>query len=235
MPSRVKVFDCGPRKDAENNIAEMSVINRIMPNVEDGEPETTECFLSDTTLHGARYLFAESTLRRFLWTLALLASLAYCNYQAYQSYKEYLRRPFNTKITSKSANEGGLIFPAVSLCNFNPVNMKRVRNFLSTPNLTKEEVEKQVDAVSKLLIQSTDEITAEFQDKYRSLFNRDTLEDLLKTTAHQFDEMLLPNVPPTFMSCSFAGLSCGADNFTSFVSSFFGQCFTIVSRKADQV
>ena len=104
MPLGAKVIDCGPRSDAEKNATEMSAVNKMMPNAEGGVPETVECFLSDITLHGVRYLFAKSTLRRFLWSLALLASLGYCYYQTYQSSMQYLRRPFNTKITSKSAN-----------------------------------------------------------------------------------------------------------------------------------
>ena len=231
MPLGAKVMDSGLRSEAEN-AAEMNAVNKMVPNAGGGVPETVECFLSDTTLHGVRYLFAKSTLRRFIWSLALLASLGYCCYQTYLSSVQYLRRPFNTKITSKSMeNYGGLIFPAVTFCNFNPLNMKKIRNLLSTPDLRKDELEKRVQEFSKILIQPTDVITAEFQDEYRTLLNRDTFVELLNTAGHQIDEMLLPNVPPMFISCSFNGLLCGADNFSSFINSFIGKCFTFNSGK----
>ena len=235
MPFRARVFDgeCEPRQDDGRNPNELSGVNRAAPNVDDGTPETLESLLSNTTLHGAQYLFARSTVRRLLWSLALLASLAFCNYQAYQTVREYLQRPFNTKISSKSAHEGFLIFPAVSLCNFNPYNMNKIRNLLSVsnPDLSEEEVQKQIDEVSKILIRSNDAITEDFKERYRILFNRDNMEALTKANGHQIEEMLLPNVPPTFISCSYAGLFCGAQNFSSFVSTIFGQCFTFNSRR----
>ena len=235
MPSRARVSDgeCEPRQDVERNANELSDVNRAAPNVDDGTPETLESFLNNTTLHGAQYFFARSTVRRLLWSLALLASLAFCSYQVYQSLREYFLRPFNTKISSKSAHEGFLIFPAVSLCNFNPYNMNKVRNLLSVsnPDLSEEEVQKQIDEVSKILIRSNDAITEDFQERYRILFNRDNLEAITKANGYQIEEMLLPNVPPTFISCSYAGLFCGAQNFSSFISSLFGQCFTFNSRR----
>ena len=235
MPFRARVFDgeCEPRQDDERNANELNGVNTAAPTVANGTPETLESFLSNATLHGAQYLFGRSSVRRLLWSLALLISLAFCCYQAYQSLREYLQRPFNTKISSKGALEGFLIFPAVSLCNFNPFNMDKVRNLLSVsnPDLSEQEVQKQVDEVSKILIQSNDAITEDFQERYRVLFNRDKLEALTKANGHQIEEMLLPNVPPTFISCSYAGLLCGAQNFSSFMSSFYGQCFTFNSRR----
>ena len=228
MPFRAKVFDCDveTRTDAERNASEIDGIKTAALNVDDGTPETLEYFLNNTTLHGARYLFARSTLRSLLWSLALLASLGFCHYQAYESLREYFQRPFNTKITSKSAEEGGLIFPTVTLCNFNSVNMNKMRSLLSNADLSREELQKRVDEISKLLIKSNDAITDEFKERYSLLFNRDQMEAFLKTYGHQIEEMLLPNVPPTFISCSYAGLLCGAQNFSSFISTHFGQCFT---------
>ena len=227
MPFRAKAFDYDfeTRTDAERNASEFNGIKEELSNADDGTPETLESFLSNTTLHGARYLFARSTVRRLLWSLALLASLGFCHYQAYESLREYFQRPFNTKITSKSSQDGGLIFPSVTLCNFNPVNVNKLRNVLASPDLSREEFQKRVDDISKILMQSNDAITDELKERYPSLYNRDQLEDIMKRNGHQIEEMLLPNVPPMFISCSFAGLLCGAQNFSSFVSTHFGQCF----------
>ena len=227
MPFRANVFDCDveTRTDTERNASEFNGIKKEESNVDDGTPETLESFLSNTTLHGAQYLFAKGTVRRLLWSLALLASLAFCNYQAYESLRQYFQRPFNTKITSKSAQDGGLTFPSVTLCNFNPANMNKIRNFLSSPDLSREEFQKRVDEISKILMQSSDAITDEYKERYPILYNRDQVEALMKANGHQIEEVLLPNVPPMFISCSYAGLLCGAQNFSSFVSTHFGQCF----------
>lgn len=106
-----------------------------------------------------------------------------------------------------------------------------MRNLLSNPNLTKEEIDKRVDHVSKIMLHSKDAITAEYQERYHKLFNRDRTDAFFKNYSHQIEEMLLPNVPPTFVSCSFNGLLCGAENFSSFTSSYSGQCFTFNSGK----
>ena len=235
MPFRARVFDgeCEPRQDVERNANELSDVNRAAPNVDDETPETLESFLSNTTLHGAQYLFARSTVRRLIWSLALFVSLAFCSYQVYQSLSEYFQRPFNTKISSKSAHEEFVIFPAVSLCNFNPSNMNKIRNLLSVsnPDLSEEEVGELVGEFSKILIQSNDVITEDFQERYRIFFNRDNFEAIFKAISNQIEEIFLPNVSPTFISCSYAGLFCGAQNFSSFMSTIFGQCFTFNSKR----
>lgn len=118
MPFRAKLFDHDyePRSDTEKNKAvEVSGVDKTAPNDDDGSLETLHCFLGNTTLHGVRYLFVKSLLRRFLWILALLASLSFCIYQAYQSGEEFHERPFSTKMTTKSTPEDGLI-SLQSLC-----------------------------------------------------------------------------------------------------------------------
>ena len=221
MPFRTKVShrDNDTRSDAES----------IANNENDGKPETLKCFLGDATMHGARFLFAESFLRRFLWSLALLVCLSTCHYLAYQTIKEFFRRPFNTKITTKSAFKNELIFPAVTLCNFNSVNIIKLRHFLSQSNSSEEEIAKKLDKIANIVIRSNVILDNVFKERNAFFFDRNRIEAIMRENGHQIDEMLLPNVPPAFISCSFDGLLCGAENFTSFTSSYFGQCYTFNS------
>lgn len=189
--------------------------------------ETVKVFFTDTTLHGARFMFAESLLRRCLWTLTLVVSLAFCYYQAYGTLKHYFEWPFNTRITSKSTLKNGLPFPAVTLCNFNPQNIHRIIHFQNASN-NKEEIKRLKDA-SKVLTLSKGVLTDGFLKRYSDFFNGEKMERYWKLHSHQIEDMLLPNAPPTFVSCLFDGLVCGAENFTSFESSSFGQCFTFNS------
>ena len=234
MPFKIKVSDSDDICPEESkNAAEVNTVHRTTQDKEkkgDHMPETLQCFLNATSLHGARFLYADNLLRRILWGLAILASFSVCCYQSYLSMKEFYQRPFITKITSKSPERNEMIFPAVTLCNFNNANMKKVRYTLSRNyGLKEEEVAKKADQISRILLLSKDTMKDDL-DGIDDLFLRDG-EAFLKEHSHQIDEMLLPNVPPTFLSCSFDGLQCGATSFTSFISSFYGQCFTFNSGR----
>lgn len=234
MPFKIKVSDSDDICPEENkNAAEVNTVHRTTQDKEkkgDHMPETLQCFLNATSLHGARFLYADNSLRRILWALAILAFFSVCCYQSYLSMKEFYQRPFITKITSKSPERNEMIFPAVTLCNFNNANMKKVRYTLSRNyGLKEEEVAKKADQISRILLLSKDTMKDDL-DGIDDLFLRDG-EAFLKEHGHQIDEMLLPNVPPTFLSCSFDGLQCGATNFTSFISSFYGQSFTFNSGR----
>ena len=212
--------------DVEKNAKESNGVKKEY-NGKMEKVETLKCFLMDTTLHGARFAFAECLLRRFLWNLAILASFAFCSYQAYWSWRQYFQRPFNTRITSKSALESGLTYPAVTLCNLNPQNIQRIVYLHS--HYSREAMKQKRDDISKLLQLSNVVVADDILERNPEFFDREKHVVLWKLHSHQIEEMLLPNVPPSYTPCSFDGLLCGAKNFTSFTSSSFGQCFTFNS------
>lgn len=216
--------------DVEKNAKGPNDDNRETNNGKMEKVETLKCFLMDTTLHGARFVFAEGLLRRCLWILALVAAFAFCYYQAYCTWMQFFQRPFNTRITSKNALEGALTFPAVTVCNFNPQNIHRVMG-LQYSNYSAEDTKQKLDDISKLLRLSKDAITKNFLKRNPEFFNREEMVVKWKLHSHQIDEMLLPNAPPAYASCSFDGLFCGAENFSNFASSSFGQCFTFNSAQ----
>ena len=192
--------------------------------------ETLRCFLMNTTLHGARFVFAEGLLRRCVWNLALFASFVFCCYQAYGSWTQFLQRPFNTRITSKSALEDSLTFPAVTLCNINPQNIHRFVHLQGAHNSTVKNVTNQiVDDLSRLLQLSKDAIDNDILERYPDSFNREKFHVQWILQSHQIEEMLLPDAPPTYTSCLFDGKLCGTSNFTKLSSSPFGQCYTFNS------
>lgn len=69
-------------------------------NTDHGQMEELKSFAQDTTLHGARFLFAENVLRRLVWTLAILSCFGYCGFQVYTCVDAFKKRPFNTKIAT---------------------------------------------------------------------------------------------------------------------------------------
>ena len=83
---------------------------------EDGQsaPESLCSFAEATSLHGARFLSSENAFRRVIWMMALVGSFGLCMYQVYETVDAFYSRPFNTKITTKTANDGiDITFPAV--------------------------------------------------------------------------------------------------------------------------
>ena len=163
---------------------------------------------------------AKSLPRRCLWTLILVGSFAFCQYHTYESWMQFLQRPFSVGITLKSTKESTLTFPAVTLCNVNPQNVQRALHLLDARN--KEDAKQIIDDVTKLMHFSKEFVNEDILERYPELFDRDKIVARWTFNSHQIGEMLLPNIPPTYTSCSFDGVLCGTENFSSFASSSFG-------------
>lgn len=86
-----------------------------------------------------------------------------------------------------------------------------------------------MDDVTKLLQFSKASMSEDILKRHPKLFDRDRILARWTSNSHQIGEMLLPNIPPTYTSCSFDGVQCGAENFSSFASSSFLQCYTFNS------
>ncbi|KAG8506165.1 Acid-sensing ion channel 3 [Galemys pyrenaicus] len=86
-------------------------------------------FASSCTLHGLGHVFGPGGLtpRRGLWALAVLLSLAIFLYQVAERVRYY--REFHHKTTLDECESHRLTFPAVTLCNINPLRRSRL-----TPN-----------------------------------------------------------------------------------------------------
>lgn len=206
----------------------------VESNVHHGEMEELKSFAQDTTLHGARFLFADSVFRRIIWSLAIVACLGYCGYQVYTCVAEFYKRPFNTKITTHISTDGEeLLFPAVTLCNLNAFNTRRYRQLLSGPS-NREIIERQLKDISILIARSEEILDKDFKTRNQGLFLR---QNTTKVTnkhqwmfSHQIEEMLLPS-SSRFESCSINGKHCDAANFTSYLSFMFGKCYTFNSAE----
>lgn len=196
-------------------------------------PESLCSFAEATSLHGARFLSSGNVFRRVIWTMALTGSFGLCMYQVYQTVEAFYSRPFNTKITTKTANDGiDITFPAVTLCNFNFFNQRRYRDHAKRHNLSNEDIELKIKAMEKMLAGSKDVYNNEsrqrnpelFFSTYGKLLEKD---NYFKHFSHSIKDMLLPS--SIFNSCVINGRVCGSKNFTSFTNSGYGQCHTLNS------
>ena len=220
----------------------LSVVNPLSKSNESRETQTESLssFMEATTLHGARFLFTGNTFRRLLWALALISCFIVCIYQVYETVDAFDDRPFNTKITTKTPKKNHLPFPAVTLCNFNSFNrrsFKKIMNkdFLEKLNVSSDVVEGEFKAFVEMMAGSKEVFSKESRQRHPFLFSRQYGEDQVKNNlyiamfSHRIEEMLLPT--PIFDSCDINGIPCGSMNFTSFISSAFGQCYTFNSGK----
>ena len=197
--------------------------------------ETVGSFMEATTLHGARFLFSGGYFRRLIWAVVLGVCFCYCIYQTFKAVDAFYDKPFNTRITKKGGNMNeNLTFPAISLCNFNSFNRRRYINLLKTRNMSSnDEIKLNLKFIESLLAKSSKDVFNSSSKKdHFYLFDRKICEDgsdtcYLTLFSHQIDEMLLPN--PIFESCDINGIPCSSSNFSSFINSVFGQCYTFNS------
>lgn len=75
-------------------------------------------YTGQSTLHGIGYVFhGGSKPRRFTWLVFLLICIMFCIYSTWTLSSRFLTYPVATK--NKIVNADRMLFPAVTICNFN--------------------------------------------------------------------------------------------------------------------
>lgn len=88
--------------------------------------EVTE-FCANTTAHGlGRVAAATSWPARIFWISIFATASIYAAYQISASLREFLDYPTKTEVTLE--NREKLIFPAVTVCNLNPLKLSNLIN-----------------------------------------------------------------------------------------------------------
>ncbi|MBN3308778.1 ASIC2 protein, partial [Amia calva] len=90
------------------------------------QPTSLQVFAHNSTLHGIRYIFVYGpvTLRRFLWTLAFLASLGLLAVESAERVAYFFSYPHVTKVDEVVSHS--LIFPVVTICNLNQYRFNKL-------------------------------------------------------------------------------------------------------------
>ncbi|XP_036885385.1 acid-sensing ion channel 3 [Sturnira hondurensis] len=172
-------------------------------------------FASSCTLHGLGHVFGPGRLtpRRGLWAMAILLSLAAFLYQVVERVRYYGEFHHETALDERESHR--LTFPAVTLCNINPLRRSRL-----TPNDLHW-------AGPALLGLEPSEHTAFLRTLGRPPappgFMPSPTFDMARLYAragHSLEDMLL--------DCRYCGQPCGPENFTS-IFTRMGQCYTFNS------
>ena len=80
--------------------------------------ELWQDFLHSLTLHGFRFIFEDGPkIRRIIWLVILILAVFMLLLQSKKSIQKYFDRPITTTVQVEFLDE--IIFPAVSICNFN--------------------------------------------------------------------------------------------------------------------
>ncbi|XP_043823951.1 acid-sensing ion channel 3 [Dromiciops gliroides] len=185
-------------------------------DIETRRPASDICvFASNCTLHGLGHVFGPGglTLRKGLWAGAVLLSLTAFLFQVAERIEYYGKFHHVTMLDELESHE--LVFPAVTLCNINPLRRSKI-----TPN--------DVHWVGHALLGLEPKDHAMYlkeldQEPTPPGFMPTAMYDLaeLYTRAgHTIDDMLL--------YCRYRGRICGPENFTT-IFTRMGQCFTFNS------
>ncbi|KAJ7378831.1 hypothetical protein OS493_020429 [Desmophyllum pertusum] len=162
-------------------------------------------FLDSCTLHGFHFCFSGNPpVRRVLWTLLLLGAFAMFFEKCTDSIINFFEYPFTT--TTLIVYENSLVFPAVSICNYNDARLSKMNGTL----------------VDQLFV--TKMIKGENGSHLENQLTGEIMQETLSKAAHRLDEMIL--------ECHWNKVEkCDHRNFTEFKNAFADVCFTFNSGK----
>ncbi|CAB3407391.1 unnamed protein product [Caenorhabditis bovis] len=100
----------------------------------------TKHFTNTTTMHGPKRIFNGKGLAQWFWLVIVSTSLALLILQIVLLLKMYFSKPTLSQV-SFIVSEGGMDFPAVTICNFNPVKKSYVKQLNASGDLSGETLE----------------------------------------------------------------------------------------------
>ncbi|CAJ0933218.1 unnamed protein product, partial [Mesorhabditis belari] len=215
-------------------VVQIPVENLRRLQVEEGGSwgREAEHFCGITTMHGPLRAYRGKKMYKRLWQIMMVLSGCLLFYQVYSIVSTHLAQPVEAKVTFERS-EGGLRFPLVTLCNYNPITQKYLENANGSGRFT--------DTLYKYLVQSNAELQAflsttndsELQKmdqeyKYYKEKHPDySVNDFFEHGGYDCSDMM--------KLCSFAGqkFNCCANVKETITS--LGKCYTVDLRDSDEM
>ncbi|CAH1796367.1 unnamed protein product [Owenia fusiformis] len=163
-------------------------------------------FANDTATNGVPNIArAGSIPRRIIWTIIVLVAAGWMFTQLAQSFITYYKRPHSTLLTETFSSK--IYFPAVTICNINPVRESQI--YLSNST--------EIEALLRPTSQK------EGSERFSQLTELQRSMQTLPTSSLQ----AMGHLPETMiMSCTYAGEDCSYSDFTMFTNYKYGNCIT---------
>lgn len=170
---------------------------------------------------------AKSHVIRIMWIFFFLAALAGCGYFFITTLINYFQ--FVAVAQINVIQEYPTSFPAVTICNLNPFNIKvaqmYLNNYFTKNNYTYVTFTNDTNYMQSYAgTNNTNEILDTALDDLKRYIVADktiTVDDRRYMGFDLADDMLI--------SCSFNGKSCSYTNFSYFINYNYGNCYTFNS------
>ena len=178
--------------------------------------------LYDSTIHGLGMFFrSEHWFINIMWICFGLGALSYLVYLMTTSIIEY--KKFEVRVEISRKFDLPATFPAITICNLNPLNEKYAYNY-TLSKVSQAACFKLHNGTSfSRCMNSTDAGTAfsSFLTKMKRIIAND------KTlTAHDYYYYGFDLEEDMMISCKFNSIACYANNFTKFWDNNYGNCYT---------
>ncbi|RDD47921.1 Acid-sensing ion channel 1 [Trichoplax sp. H2] len=171
-------------------------------------------FAERTTCHGLGHIVDQDVpkVRRYLWSIVTLAASVGCMIGSIQLLQYVLSFPTNIDI--EIIHQDSLIFPAVTICNFNQLTKTALSEEDNRHLQTFLRIYHRKGAINKKDLELA---TSYFRNKTGVDFH---LQNLTQDLGHRKNDIIV--------SCLWDDQVCGPENFTT-IFTIYGNCYTFNS------
>ncbi|KAE9547987.1 hypothetical protein FO519_008806 [Halicephalobus sp. NKZ332] len=177
--------------------------------------------------------YALNKIIRILWIIIWCILLVVAFYQAYVILKKFLSYPM---IVTTSLDYGPQDFPVITFCNNNPFIYSKVQE----NNVTFASIIKLMDQYTEMVSTNYSNISpdtyglnnvttryekTEWANEALVLLTAQLTETVKETASYQYSDVI--------KVCSFNGVECTEDNFTSYYDATYGKCFQFNTENSD--
>ncbi|XP_070542971.1 amiloride-sensitive sodium channel subunit gamma-like [Ptychodera flava] len=198
-------------------------------------------FGSNTTAHGfARVVAADSKILKFLWVLVCCLCWGVFIWQAIDFIEKYFRFEVTYSI---SVDFRELPFPAVTVCNMNPLRQseldeiddkyKEKLGFLNFEQRTENETDEEFDWAAPAVTQQILNVSGEGEEEesFEDFYDLDHVQGLnLSAIMSQLPGELRARIghqkEDLIQECSVNGVKCSSKNFTLVLNPKYGNCYS---------
>ena len=168
-----------------------------------GFTEGLKSFLSETSLHGFKYLgFGHNNIARIYWSIILILSFSYGVYQINDAMVDWSENPVITSVDTIDSPLREIQFPTVTFCHddyFQPDNWAMTELVFNFFDINDSQLREDFQQFFQLMFDEASSLVAnnEFEKNLAKEENVDHVLRLLEnnlTTIHGIEELMLESV-----------------------------------------